>query len=74
MIKGSAIDSKVGFTLIESPVVIVIIASLTAMRLAVPAKARKRAQVVTDLNNCQQIVLATQMCCGDSNDFMPQPG
>lgn len=38
------------------------------------AKAKNRAQMAVDLNNCKQIMLATQLYIGDNRDYLPHPG
>jgi prepilin-type N-terminal cleavage/methylation domain-containing protein/prepilin-type processing-associated H-X9-DG protein len=59
-----------GFTLIELLVVIAIIAILASLLLPALAKAKLRAQVLTDMSNKRQLTLAWIMYAGDNNDTL----
>ena len=67
-------NARRGFTLIELLVVIAIIGILVALLLPVLNRAKERAQMVTDLDNTRQILLATHLYAGEENDFLPRPG
>ncbi|MCI0539776.1 MAG: type II secretion system GspH family protein, partial [Verrucomicrobiales bacterium] len=54
-------------------VVIAIIAILASLLLPVLSRAKDRAQSAIDFNNTRQIMLATQLYCGDHDEYLPHP-
>jgi prepilin-type N-terminal cleavage/methylation domain-containing protein len=70
----TAQSKRSGFTLIELLVVIAIIAILAAMLLPALAAAKSRAKRIHCTNSHHQLMLATAIYVGDSDDWYPSFG
>lgn len=68
-----AVRSRVGFTLLELLITIVIIAILISLLFPAVAYAKSGAHRVTCMNNQRQLILAMSMYATDNNDAVPHP-
>lgn len=65
--------SRAAFALTDLLVVIAVVAVLAGLFLPAVAKTRDRSQAVLDVNNVQQILLATHLYEANNSDYMPHP-
>lgn len=71
ILKERAICSRRGFTLLESLVVVGMVAVLAAILLPALSRAKQKGQGVMCMNNGRQMMSAMHLYGGDNNEFFP---